>query len=317
MDAGINDKIMSNNLVQNLTSGIGHLGLNSLSSLLTNRSATGSNYTPYAGISNFIANINSNGGFYKSNFFEVIFTGMSNGQELTLLCHQAALPGYRLETKSNVIYNLPYETPVGVVYDPLWVTFYLDNNFTAISSLFTDTKSRVDVAGSWSPAYRDTNLLTVSINAITPQAGMQQQSTLQSYSNSNNVFNDITGSQQTFTNVSDNSSNMSSTDGLPVVGQYVLKNAFIKTVQQMPLDWAAQNQISSVTVEILYEWYDISTSTQSQPLLLSGSTPVNFDTVLAQNPLLATTYNATKRTLLNSGALQSSPVANQLSQFLY
>ena len=140
---------------------------------------------------------------------------------------------------------------------------------------------------SWSPQYRDPkNLLDIDIIAFTAQPQENHSKTTH--------------------------------DGLPAVAIYKLSNAFIKTITQTPLDWGAVNNISSVMVEICYEWFETEIPGAVSPFaneITAKSPPLNFDTVLAKYPILAPIYDATKRTVLGDSRIMSNPILNQVGQF--
>lgn len=275
----------------NLKGGLINLGVDKITDVISGvkNQPVGPAKPGSGGLQNFITNITTGNGLFRGTFFEVRISGLNSdyARPMSLLCHQAAFPGFRIETKDNIIYSLPYETPIGVTFDPCWVTCYVDNNFTAQNVIFSELTRRVNSA-SWSPKYRDPEkLLTIDILAFTTK--QEDYDTLDK-----------------------------SHDGLPAVTVYTLKNAFIKTAQQLQLDWGAHNNISSLTFEISYEWFETSIQNSiPEPLLLSSSTPpLNFETVLAKYPALATVYDATKRTILQDQKIMSNPILNQASQLI-
>lgn len=259
------------------------------------------------GMQRFITEMQSKNGFYRGAFFEVYFNniGTTNTQyAMNLICHKAALPGFRLETKDNFIYALPYETPVGVAFDPVWLTFYIDNQFTANNAIWNGTFNNTDSrAGrinqnSWSPKYRMNGaLMNIQITAFTIDDPAAQDRNTKSGE-----------SIQTW-------------DGLNVVAQYTLHNAFFKAMQQTPVDWAENNVVSSVTAEVSYEWFSVkypsATDVITPPSVaaaVDGKT--NFDTVMAKFPFLGPAYDAAKRTVANNPAVMNNPILNGGGQFL-
>ncbi len=258
------------------------------------------------GLQRFISKLNSSQGLAKPTLFEVTLLNLTtNTQDLSFLCHQASIPGFRQETARTTIYSLPYETPVGIEFDPFWCTFYIDNTFTANNTVWQSLSTKRMNTANWSPKYRNDpnnggNLFEVWVAAFNPStanpAGVTQQTS----------------------------------DGLPLTALYRLKNAFFKTVQQTPLDWSAHNDVMSVTVEILYEWFEVQypqsgISVYSPESVLNGSNnPMNFSTVLSQYPALASAYDITKnatlsaisRTVLQNQNIQGNPFLNQASQFI-
>jgi hypothetical protein len=274
-----------------------------------NRQSTG-------GMQRFLTEINSDNGFYRGVFFEVYIHGLRDIQSeysTNLLCHRASLPGFRLETKNNIIYSLPYETPVGVEFDPAWFTFYIDNNFIVNNAIWQSTFNSTDATigrinpTSWSPKYRDpANLLNIEIVAFSPD--FQQTSsnpTSASNSNQNNV--QYNGESKTW-------------DGLPILARYVLNNCFFKTVQQTPVAWDAHNDISTLTIEVSYEWYDAYYPNTGARLasndIKTAPAPLNFDTIITKYPALGIAYDAAKKTILQNPAIMNNPLLNQGSQFL-
>lgn len=271
----------------------------------------------YGGMASFLSRIQSTNGLLRPTMFEVIISDPTsqqfNGKAFSLLCHQASIPGMRIETKDNVIYQLPYETPVGIAFDPFWCTFYVDNDFSVPQQIYrsigksigigrevggSDTKD--NMTGSWSPFYRSTNMLHVQINVIT-------------ISNPDTI--DIN-------KVSDDPSRKLTDDSHPIISTYVLKNAFVKAVQQVPLDWGSQNAVSSMTMEISYEWFEQDVNGTSQLLMGTeeqlATSPSNFDTYLQKYPALAEAYNvakdAVKRTILETPQVMNVPILNQVTQ---
>lgn len=298
----------------NLLGGLKTTGLKKANDLISGAR----NQTPNAnkqrtgGMQRFISQIQAGHGLYRGVFFEVIITNLRDraaSEAFSLLCHQSALPGFRLETKDNVIYALPYETPVGVVFDPCWCTFYIDNTFALPSAIYDATFSKTANVGrinpvNWSPKYRDpATLLEVQINAFMPDP--TAYATLATNPNLPPELGNAA---------------MTTSDGLPLIAQYTLKNAFIKTVQQTPVDWSAHNALSSMTLEFSYEWLEASypgtdVTLQSNKIDPAGA-PVNFDTIINKYPALGVAYDAAKRTVLQNPAIMNNPILNQGSQYL-
>lgn len=294
----------------NLLGGLRTRATNSAADLVTGIAGNIShaNKIRTGGLQAFISQMNTSAGFFRGTFFEVAFynmdTGTFNGQnQLSLLCHQSSIPGVRLETVPNTIYSLKYETPIGVEFDPLYCTAYIDNDFTTHNALYNDMlRSRINTE-SWSPKYRDpTKMLKIIVTMFATDLGILGSTTTPLSKK------DVSGLPKT------------SHDGLPVKATFVLNNAFIKAVQQTPLDWGAQNQVSSVTFEISYEWFDVVV-----PGGIGSDKPINFGTdtaavnaatIFTKFPILGTAYDAAKRTAINNPAILNNPALNQLGQFL-
>ncbi len=265
-----------------------------------------SNRIVTGGLQRFLSTINSTQGLAKPTLFEVSFLNLTtNTTDLSFLCHQASIPGFRQDTARTTIYSLPYETPVGIEFDPFWCTFYIDNTFTTNNTVWKNISTKRINTSNWSPKYRNDpnnggNLFEVWVAAFNP-------------STSNPA-----GVGQT------------TSDGLPLTALYQLKNAFFKTVQQTALDWGAHNDLMSVTVEILYEWFEVQypqsgvTVYTPESVLSGNGNPMNFSSVLNQYPALASVYDVTKnatlsaisRTILQNQNIQSNAFLNQASQFI-
>jgi hypothetical protein len=306
---------MANNFKDNLiSSGKSKL----ITGLTDNISGIGKNKKPKekvlkAGLQNFIHHINTQNGIFRPTCFEVQFTTAGNYdlRNFSIICHQAAIPGINVETTKGEIYALPYEIPIGVSYAPFWCTFYIDNEFQIPNTLQQLISRRVDIpqggqngtVSNFSPMYRDDSNLNLEVNIIM-------------FSTDSDSMNS-TGPSGWGKGASTAKLTL---DNMPTISYYSLKNAFIKSIQETPLSWESQNQLASVTVEISYEWFESramneikNVATQLDP----ATPPVNLASILANNPILGTVYNAGKRTILNSNnGLMSSPLGNQVSQFL-
>lgn len=292
-----------NNLLGGAKNWITDKGADLISGVKNNGNA---NKQRTGGMQRFISEMHANNGFYRANFFEVYIYGITGVEKsLNILCHNAALPGFRLETKDNVIYQLPYETPVGVTFDPAWFTFYIDNNFTVNNALYNATFNNTNAAlgrinpDSWSPKYRDEHtLLKVEVVAFSI---------------------DMPGAQET--QPSANTSGAKTWDGLNILAKYTLHNCFFKAVQQTPVDWGTHNSVSSVTTELSYEWFDAQYPQANNKFNPNSVAPPkgplsNFDTLVSKFPALGVAYDAAKRTTLQNPAIQNNPLFNQGTNFL-
>lgn len=290
--------------LRNLGGGAQNAAVNKAADLIsgTPRKDKNANKQNTGGIQNFLTEISSHNGLYRPTFFEVQIsnfgTSWEDGRSFSLLCHNAALPGMRVDTIQNTIYGLPYEVPVGMSFSPFWCSFYVDNAFNLPGSLFNEFAKRIDFRDtknestnvSWSPKYRnDSPLLIVDVMAFST---------------------DIT--QNSTANNSDWVA-----DGLPVVSKYTLRNAFVKEMQQVNLDWSAHDQMSSITLELSYEWFENSVAKPTEPpkAIEPEKKPLNFDTIVAKYPALGVAYDAAKRTVQQS-SIMNNPILNQGSQFL-
>jgi hypothetical protein len=291
-------------LLRNLKGGAQNQATNFAADLITgqkrgNKNATKSNT---GGLQNFISEISGRNGLYRPTFFEVQITTLGDWDEsrsFSLLCHQAAIPGVRVDTTSGLIYGIPYEVPTGVTFDPCWCSFYIDNAFNLPTVILKELNKRIEIADdkgqsgnvSWSPRYRDD-----------PQ---------------HPLFNiDITTFSTDYMTTNMDNYNGSVADGLPVISKYSLKNAFIKTVQQTALDWSAKDNIASMAIEFSYEYFENTTAKPTPPKTVTpAKNPLNFASVIAANPILGTAYDAAKRTL-QQNSIMNNPIVNQGSQFL-
>ena len=263
-----------------------------------------------SGLQSFISQIGASNGLFRGTMFEIQISAPSNifnsdsSRTISLLCHTASLPGITLETTTNTIYQLPYEIPTGVTFDPFFCTCYIDNSFILPNILFSEISNRIDSNqfqnqdlgygtasdASWSPKYRDpSKLLTVNVVVFSsdPDYGTKVGYTTQS------------------------------NDGLPFIASYTLKNAFVKTIQQTPLDWGSHDAISTMTMEISYEWFEtqMPMASGTNTPIISTKNPINLDTIMAKNPELGIAYDAAKRSIQQSGLMNNS-VLNQASQFI-
>jgi hypothetical protein len=84
-------------------------------------------------ISDFVAQIG--GGLARTNRFDIVFTppssveieGIIPGQQLTVLCEKVQLPGLTVNTTPIRIYGEVRETPYELNYEPINMSFYVDN----------------------------------------------------------------------------------------------------------------------------------------------------------------------------------------------
>ncbi len=310
-----------NSFGQNLLGEVQNRGITNISDLITGnkRNSPNQNKARTGGLQQFLTQMSKTNGLYRGTFFEVTIYDQRDPTmpfAFNLLCHQASIPGFRLDTVPNTIYSLPYETPIGVAFDPFWCTCFVDNDFSMYDMINQVTFNTDPSIGrinpnTWSPKFRDPQtLLKVEITAFTP-----------------NVISTDPGLQTT--NVYNPTAPVgvppvakTSHDGLPTIATYTLHNAFIKTVQQTPLDWSAHNNISSVVMEICYEWFDpviTGSSTQVQsnnPNAQTKGSPINIGTIMTKYPELGMAYDAAKRTLSQNQALMNNPLLNQLSNAL-
>ena len=84
-------------------------------------------------ISDFVSQIG--GGLARTNRFDVVITtpssvdieGLIPGQELAMLCEQVQLPGLTINTTPIRTYGEVRETPYEFNYEPINMSFYVDN----------------------------------------------------------------------------------------------------------------------------------------------------------------------------------------------
>lgn len=90
-------------------------------------------------LNNFISEISRNDGLARTNRFEVLMTPPSyvfsnisganqNIQTLSMFCDTATLPGINVLTNQNRIYGEVREIPYEIAYEPVTLTFYVDNS---------------------------------------------------------------------------------------------------------------------------------------------------------------------------------------------
>lgn len=117
-------------------------------------------------LKNFIEGINKIG-FAKSSYFELTFytyDGMSDTRLFSLLCHTAGIPGYNINSTPGKIYGLGYKIPTGIAYDPLNVSFYIDNSFAVPSLIYKMRDEKQISLKNYSPKYRvDTSMFKCSL----------------------------------------------------------------------------------------------------------------------------------------------------------
>lgn len=125
------------------------------------------------------------------------------------------------------------------------------------------------------------------------------------------------------------------------VAQYEFKNAMVKTVNSVVLDWSATNQVQQVTVVVTFDTMEVKISgaegqfnepQASKPMNVLSSvssgqsnvmTPMNFDTIRSLNPLQAASFLSSRGSPLSqltSGATNivsgiGSTVSNVAGQF--
>src|ERR1035437_2777752 len=167
---------------RNLIGGTENKAINFATDLIsgTKKKTPNATKTKVAGLQQFISEIAATNGLYRPNLFEVIFSGINiataDSTSMSLLCHTAELPGFKLETTTATIYSLPYELPTGIQYDSFSCTFYVDNSFNMPSIIFNNiaassmpmpTTQLGYVASSWSPKYRDDSaVMDIVINVF-------------------------------------------------------------------------------------------------------------------------------------------------------
>lgn len=107
------------------------------------------------------------GGFARTSNFELSFFNFSSGAKLfSTFCNNSTIPGYELETERSTIYSLSYEIPVGIHYDPLMVSFYVDNGFTLPAMIYNNRNDKVINLESYSPRYRDEKMLFTCVLTV-------------------------------------------------------------------------------------------------------------------------------------------------------
>lgn len=270
----------------------------------------------YGGLNNFINEIRNLNGIFKPTCFEVTLNGPVNQNKINttfkLLCHQAAIPSINVETTKGEIYALPYEIPTGVSYTPFWCTFYIDNEFQLPNFIHKLIESKVAIPSSnnangnhvnFSPRYRDDPTTNLSVDIVLFSTNKKNAATKVTQTPANDTGMDLT---------------KVSHDDMPTVSYYTLKNAFIKSIKEVPLSWDSQNQFSSMTIEIAYEWYEtgVGAYVDMRTTQKASTPPDNLAALLANNPILGTIYNAGKRTILNgNNSIMNSPLGNQASEF--
>lgn len=90
-------------------------------------------------LNTFISEISRNSGLARTSRFRVeltppeyVFSGIPGGNQnlkmLTLFCDTAQLPGVNFATNQVKIYGEAREMPYEIMYEPVTLTFYVDNN---------------------------------------------------------------------------------------------------------------------------------------------------------------------------------------------
>lgn len=87
-------------------------------------------------ISDFKANVSAGDGLAKSNRFSVVMSmpaqlvaaGITPFQNLLLFCDQATIPGLTINTAGIRIFGEMRETPTEFMYEPVTLSFYVDQN---------------------------------------------------------------------------------------------------------------------------------------------------------------------------------------------
>ena len=249
------------------------------------------------GLQSFISKVNQLGGMYRPVWYEVIITHSTPvtekaAQSLSLLCHGAALPGFKIQTTQGFVQGIPYEVPVGVEYDPLNMNFYVDNRFTASNIFYKTVFGNVGKNNgalnrtTFQPKYRKSSMFNITINAFSPD----RWSSLLSGSNT-------------------------TVDGLPILAQYKFTNCFVKGLSNVNLSWEDTNSVSSVMVDFSYEYYDARFPANGDLLIGHANTGM-FETLLNRFPLQATLFNGVNKTLSNDSGFKNNPVTAGLKGLL-
>lgn len=208
-------------------------------------------------VNNFLSELKKDG--YQLNkpyLFDVWLSlpGAKSPTNFSLLCHQCNLPGWSAETTTNRIYGLNYEMVTGLSLDVFQASCYVDRNLKIVDYLTTQQKDMMFNKSNYSPKYRSTYIEGATV-------------TVYIYDTSN-------------------------IDGL-YVGWFIMKNAFVKNVTSMNLDWALTNTAQSIQFTVAYEeiFSGMATGNAAPSEIginmmnaVSGASsgmqfPVNFDTV--------------------------------------
>lgn len=80
-----------------------------------------------AKLNDFIAQVKSSG-LMRTARYSVIIPDTVKGQLLNLYCDQVQLPGINYSTSANMSYGETREIPYGRMFDPVTMSFYVDNN---------------------------------------------------------------------------------------------------------------------------------------------------------------------------------------------
>jgi hypothetical protein len=136
----------------------------------------------------------------------------SKAETVSFICHGATLPGHNLMTNEIRIYGEPLERPYGVSYSPVSLTFYLDNDLSALryfnawSDMVLNRKSR-------ELGYYDAYTKEVEISVLDRQG--------------------------------------------KAIETYKLYEAYPKTINDIPFEYASRNT-SSVVVQLVYKWWEVT-----------------------------------------------------------
>lgn len=215
----------------------------------------------HGSLNEFIQQVSKSKSLSKPFLFYVQFNSLNSEsqRDLSLLCHETIIPGYTVMSQSAKVYGLPIEMPYELAFDPVRVTFWVDQSHK-VPLLFHVQRDKIINPLDYSPKYRDDyeTYLMPSVDICVIETSKHE-----------------------------------------VVATYSLKNAFVKSVNAMNLTWSAQNQVQEVTVDLQYEYMETiiheggtSTKAGSQDGGVAGGTEStigeSYKVRLAQTPEYST-----------------------------
>lgn len=121
-------------------------------------------------LNNFISEISKNNGLARNNRFSILLTKpdfitMDNSslQTLNLFCDTAQLPGININTNQVRVYGEIREVPYEISYEPVTLTFYVDNNLM-VKKFFDEWLLGVNIGDSRNFRYYDEYAKSIQID---------------------------------------------------------------------------------------------------------------------------------------------------------
>jgi len=206
-------------------------------------------------------------GFSRPNLFYVMFPGLVANEMMSLLCHDTVLPGFTTLTTPYKLYGLAKEIPYELNFDPVRLRFYVDSSFR-IPQIFEEYRNRMFDTRTGDPRG--------NINSFSPV--YCKPSSSGSAPNENWLLNkiDIIVIEYKNDGVSD-VPQLTVQDTPSIIAVYSLYNAFIKRVDSMNVSWKTQNQIQELSVDIGYEYFEVTrrdTMVSALPINTSQRSPI-------------------------------------------